>query len=56
MVTLIPDSGRSYLSKFYDDNYMLEHGFLERGATPPPTVGEVLAYHAERTTACPSWL
>ena len=22
--------GRSYMSKFYDDNWMLEHGFLER--------------------------
>ena len=39
--TLVPDSGRSYLSKFYDDNWMLEHGFLERQA-PVPTVGEVL--------------
>ncbi len=26
----LPDSGRSYLSKFLDDNWMLEHGFLER--------------------------
>ena len=38
---MIPDSGRSYLSKFYDDNWMLEHGFLERRA-PVPTVEEVL--------------
>jgi cystathionine beta-synthase len=43
VVTLIPDSGRAYLSKFYDDNYMLEHGFLERSA-PAPTVGEVLRH------------
>ncbi len=43
VVTLIPDSGRAYLSKFYDDNYMLEHGFLERTA-PTPTVGEVLRH------------
>ena len=41
VVTLIPDSGRPYLSKFYDDNYMLELGFLER-ETPSPTVAEVL--------------
>ena len=53
VVTLIPDSGRSYLSKFYDDNYMLEHGFLERGAAAAPTVGEVLAYHAERHDGLP---
>jgi cystathionine beta-synthase len=41
ILTMIPDSGRSYLSKFYDDNWMLEYGFLERRA-PLPTVREVL--------------
>jgi cystathionine beta-synthase len=41
VLTLIPDSGRNYLSKLYDDNWMLEHGFLERQA-PLPTVEEVL--------------
>jgi cystathionine beta-synthase len=47
IVTLIPDSGRAYLSKFYDDNWMLEYGFLERRA-PVPTVAQVLrAKHAE---------
>src|SRR5213076_1531021 len=49
IVTLIPDSGRAYLSKVYDDNYMLEHGFLERAA-PTPTVAEVLR-HARREHA-----
>jgi cystathionine beta-synthase len=43
VVTLIPDSGRAYLSKFYDDTYMYEHGFLDRTA-PTPTVGEVLRH------------
>ena len=46
VVTLIPDSGRPYLSKFYDDNFMLELGFLER-EEPSPTVAEVL--NAKRT-------
>src|SRR4051794_16526296 len=41
IVTLFPDGGRAYLSKFYDDNWMLEYGFLERKA-PVPTAGEVL--------------
>jgi cystathionine beta-synthase len=41
VLTMIPDSGRSYLSKIYDDNWMLEHGFVERRA-PAPTVEEVL--------------
>jgi cystathionine beta-synthase len=41
ILTVIPDSGRSYLSKFYDENWMLEHGFVER-RTPLPTVAELL--------------
>jgi cystathionine beta-synthase len=41
VLMLIPDSGRNYLSKLYDDNWMLEHGFLERQA-PLPMVEEVL--------------
>jgi cystathionine beta-synthase len=36
ILSMIPDSGRSYLSKFYDDNWMLEYGFLERRAPVPP--------------------
>ena len=42
VLTMLPDSGRNYLSKFYDDNWMLDHGFLERRA-PAPTVEEVLS-------------
>jgi cystathionine beta-synthase len=41
ILTMIPDSGRNYLSKFYDDNWMLDHGFVERRA-PAPTVDQVL--------------
>jgi cystathionine beta-synthase len=43
VLTMLPDSGRSYLSKFYDDNWMLEHGFVERRA-PVPTIDEVLSF------------
>src|SRR5581483_7165234 len=47
VLALLPDSGRSYLSKFLDDKWMLEYGFLERAA-PAPTVAELLrAKHAE---------
>jgi cystathionine beta-synthase len=47
ILSVLPDSGRSYLSKFYDDNWMLQYGFLERRA-PPPTVDEVLRFkHGE---------
>jgi cystathionine beta-synthase len=41
IATLIADGGRGYLSKFYDDNWMLEYGFLVRRA-PAPTVEQVL--------------
>jgi cystathionine beta-synthase len=43
ILTILPDSGRSYLSKFYDDKWMLQYGFLERQA-PPPTIDEVLRF------------
>jgi cystathionine beta-synthase len=52
IVTLIPDSGRGYLSKFYDDNWLLEHGFLERRA-PAPTIEEVLAFKREEEPGVP---
>ena len=41
ILSMIPDSGRSYMSKFYDENWMLEHGFVERRA-PVPTVSQLL--------------
>ena len=47
LLTTVPDGGRGYLSKIFDDNWMLEHGFLERHG-PPETVEQVLAFkHAE---------
>jgi cystathionine beta-synthase len=51
VLMMIPDSGRNYLSKFYDDNWMLEHGFIERKA-PVPTVEEVL--HAKHGGELPA--
>jgi cystathionine beta-synthase len=43
VLMLLPDSGRSYLSKLYDDNWMIQYGFIERRA-PSPTVEEVLRF------------
>jgi cystathionine beta-synthase len=43
VVTLIPDGGRGYLSKFYDDNWLREYGIGHRHA-PAPTIEEVLAF------------
>ncbi|HEX7627277.1 MAG TPA: cystathionine beta-synthase [Gaiellaceae bacterium] len=50
ILTVLPDSGRSYLSKFLDDNWMIEHGFLERSA-PTPTVRELLKAKPGETPA-----
>jgi len=52
ILTMIPDSGRSYLSRFYDDNWMLEHGFVERHV-PPPTVAELLRAKRVEETELP---
>jgi cystathionine beta-synthase len=43
VLMMFPDSGRSYLSKFYDDTWMIQYGFLER-KTPPPAIEEVLRF------------
>jgi cystathionine beta-synthase len=43
VLMVLPDGGRSYLTKFYDDTWMLQYGLLER-RTPPPTVEEVLRF------------
>ena len=40
IAVILPDGGRSYLSKVFNDAWMTQHGFLERGGAA--TVGEVL--------------
>ena len=50
VVTLFPDGGRAYLSKFYDDNYLVELGFLER-REPTPKVAEVLRFKQQNGEA-----
>lgn len=40
VVVLLPDSGRGYLSKVYNDQWLADHGFLRAGGE---TVGEVMA-------------
>jgi cystathionine beta-synthase len=41
IVVLLPDYGRGYLSKFLDDTWLVEHGFVDH-ATGSGSVGEVL--------------
>ena len=46
VAVILPDGGRSYLSKIYNDAWMQQYGFIERGETL--TVGDVLRRkHAE---------
>ena len=40
VVVLLPDSGRNYLSKVFDDDWMIAYGFLRTEGT---TAGDVLA-------------
>ncbi|MGW1673321.1 cystathionine beta-synthase [Streptomyces sp. NPDC002324] len=42
VVVLLPDSGRGYLSKIFNDEWIGQHGFSEQ-ETEAPTVGAVLA-------------
>jgi len=53
ILTTIPDGGRGYLSKVFDDNWMLEHGFLERRG-PGPRIAEVLAYKSSANGGLPN--
>jgi cystathionine beta-synthase len=41
VVVVLPDSGRGYLSKIYDDAWMADHGFLRAGGD---TIEAVLAH------------
>ncbi len=45
IVVVIPDGGRSYLSKVFSDGWMRQYGFLERGADK--LVGDVLRRKSE---------
>ncbi|CAO5165041.1 putative cystathionine beta-synthase MT1108 [Frankia sp. AiPs1] len=47
VVVLLPDSGRGYLSKIFNDEWMYEYGFLEPPQTGP-TVADALAYKSEQ--------
>jgi cystathionine beta-synthase len=47
VVVLLPDSGRNYLSKIFNDDWMIRFGFLEM---PGTTAGDVLAAKDTRIT------
>jgi cystathionine beta-synthase len=45
VAVILPDGGRAYLSKIFNDDWMSQYGFLERSADR--TVGDVLRMKAE---------
>jgi cystathionine beta-synthase len=50
IVVILPDTGRGYLSKVYDDGWMSDHGFLRVGGVAGDTVGELLAAKAKASS------
>jgi len=48
IVALCPDTGRNYLSKFYDDAWLTQN-HLHRGEPPAQTVGDLLKARGPRT-------
>jgi cystathionine beta-synthase len=46
IVVVLPDGGRSYLSKIFNDAWMTHYGFLERASSP--TVGDIVRFKQER--------
>jgi cystathionine beta-synthase len=53
IVVILPDSGRGYLSKVYDDGWMADHGFLRASGVGGDTVDAVLSHKAQTGRALP---
>ncbi len=52
VLVLLPDSGKSYLSKLYNESWMMEHGFTDRPGTAA-RIGEVTSEKARQGTSIP---
>ena len=50
IVVILPDGGRGYLSKIFNDDWMADYGFL-RESSAGPTVGDLLAARSTRIPA-----
>lgn len=54
VVVILPDSGKSYLSKFYNDDWMRDFGFLEESKeTITPLLNKKLHFITVESTASP---
>ncbi|HLJ81382.1 MAG TPA: cystathionine beta-synthase [Ktedonobacterales bacterium] len=52
VVVLLPDGGRGYLSKVYNDTWLRENGFYE--APSQPTLADVLAFRRQLVPTLPA--
>ena len=48
VVVLLPDGGRGYLGKIFNDEWMADYGFLESDGSAGTTVGDVLRAQGRR--------
>lgn len=53
IVVVFPDSGRNYISKFYNDDWMRDFGFLEEGDSIAPLLNKKLHFISVVSTASP---
>jgi cystathionine beta-synthase len=53
VLVVLPDGGRPYLSKVFDDDWMRSHGLLERPGLPP-TVADLMRAKSSETPGVPS--
>jgi cystathionine beta-synthase len=53
MVVLLPDTGRGYLSKVFNDTWMRENSLLMPAETDQPTLRDVLAYRRSQGRSMP---
>src|SRR6202521_1351827 len=53
VVVLIPDTGRGYLSKQFNDTWMRENNLLVQAETTQPTLRDVLTYRRTHTRTMP---
>ena len=52
IVVLLPDSGRGYLTKVFNDEWLAQYGFANGITSSDQTVGEVLR---GKSVVCPTW-
>ncbi|MFL5625185.1 MAG: cystathionine beta-synthase [Ktedonobacteraceae bacterium] len=53
VVVLLPDTGRGYLSKVFNDTWMRENDMLVQAETAQPTLRDVLTYRRSHTRTMP---